>query len=154
MQGWIWICFASHSASMSTCKSMNQQISQHAHTDVKCLSSMVKTELTPPGRHQEIRAASPKWVWAEKCKLGWYRLYFYNGPTRSLNVNKYSWLSLDIAWASCRSQANVSGTVWACLMFPQPRPVVNRRLGTICLFMIPGLVMPDLQYISCLIEAL
>lgn len=40
--------------------------------------------------------------------IKWYIAAFYNGARQSINANKHSWLSLDIAQFCCLAHANVS----------------------------------------------
>lgn len=123
---------------------MNQQISQHAHINVKCLSSTGKVNLHLLAAVKERRAVTA--VWAKQNKknnpktLNDTLLRFHNGARHSINANKHSWLSLDIAQFSRLSHANVSDCECSSVgVFNVPAvktSSVNRQPSTICFFMV------------------
>lgn len=80
--------------------------------------------------------------------IKWYVAAFHNGARHSINANKPSWLSLDIAQFSCLSHANASDCEYTSVgVFNVPAvktSSVNRQPSTICFFMNPGLIVSNL----------
>ena len=136
---------AGHKRGSTACSLASKWTSKYLSMHTSMLSASLQREKLTytswlPQKREELWPQSEQKKKSNPKTLNDTLLHFHNGARHSINANKHSWLSLDIAQFSRLSHANVSDCECSSVgVFNVPAvktSSVNRQPSTICFFMV------------------